>query len=205
MSNQRKYCEPSIARVYAERVRGEEQIKCPPPISSDTHCVHTRASKCYQDTDPVLSTRLRAIIQSKYGIDLQTDLWMVHKRARICGVEFTSGESIVGVKRACEKMLRCGSVITLVKGGRSLYAWVIKFMSFDSIHLAHVRWLPVPEYPYNTPVIVKLRHGGPMVDLPCAVSLTDIDPSQIAILHEGLDMFVIRFTGIDTMPAVRAT
>ena len=199
MSNQRKYCEPSIARVYAERVRGEEQIKCPPPISLDTRCKHTRGSKCYQDTDPMLSTRLRAIIQSKYGIDLQTDLWMVHKKARICGVEFTSGEPIVGVKRAGEKMLRCGSVITLVKGGRSLYAWVIKFMSFDSIHLAHVRWLPVPEYPYNTPVIVKLRQGGPLTDFPCTVSLTDIDPSRVAILHEGLDMFVIRFTGIDTM------
>jgi len=202
MSNQRKYCEPSIARVYSERVRGEEQIRCPPPISLDTRCVHKRACKRYQDTDPVLSLRLRSIMRAKYGRDMQMDLWMVHKRARIGGGEFTSGESIRGVKRVSEKMLRCGSVITLVTGGRSLYAWVIKFMSFDSIHLAHVRWLPVPEYPYETPVIVKLRDRGPMPGLPCTVNLTDIDPSQVAILHEGLDMFVIRFSGIDTMPAV---
>ena len=107
-----------------------------------------------------------------------------------------------GVKKVSEKMLRCGSVITLVAGGRSLYAWVIKFMSFDAIHLAHVRWLPVPEYPYDTPVIVVLRDHGPMPGLPCTVNLIDIDPTQVAILHEGLDMFVIRFSGIDTKPVV---
>ena len=202
MSNQRKYCEPSIARVYAERVSGEEQICCPPPISLDTRCVHTRTSKRYEDTDRVLSSRLRRIMRSKYGrdLDLKMDLWVVHKRARIGGVDFTSGESIRGVKKVSEKMLRCGSVITLITGGRSLYAWVIKFMSFDSIHLAHVRWLPVPEYPYGTPVIVVLRDSGVMPGLPCTVDLTDIDPSQVAILHEGLDMFVMRFSGIDTIP-----
>lgn len=199
MSNQRKHCEPSIARVYSERVRGEEQICSPPPISLDTLCVSTRISKRYRDTDNVLSARLRHIMTTP---NLALNLWMIHKSAKIGGVEFTSGESIKGVKKSSEKMLRCGSVITLVTGGRSLYAWVIKFMSFHSIHLAHVRWLPVPEYPYGTPVIVALRHRGPIPVLPCTVNLTDIDPSQIAIVHEGLDMFPIRFSGIDTMPTV---
>ena len=202
MANQRKHCEPSIARVYSERVRGEDPIRSPPPISLDTCCVHIRYSKRYENTDHVLSARLRVVMRSKYGIDLPTDLWWVHKRAKICGVRFTSGESIRGVKRASEKMLRCGSVITLVKGGRSLYAWVHKFMSYDTIHLAHVRWLPVPEYPYDSPMIVVLKARGRIPDLSCTVDLTDIDPTQVAILHEGLDMFVMRFSGIDTMPAV---
>ena len=200
MSNQRKYCEPSIARVYSERVRGEGPIRCPPPISLETRCVHKRHSKRYRDNDPVLSAHLTDIMRSKYGLELQSDLWMVHKRAKIGSVEFTSGEAMRGVKKRSEKMLRCGSVITLVTGGRSLYAWVIKFMSFDSINLAYVRWLPVPEYPYGTPMIVKLRGRGPVPGLLITVDLTDIDPSQVVILHEGIDMFVIRFTGIDTIP-----
>ena len=98
------------------------------------------------------------------------------------------------------KMLRCGSVITLVSGGRSLYAWVIRFLSFDKIHLAHVRWLPIPTYPCGSPVIVTLRNRGRIPRLSSTVDLTDIDPSRVAILNENTFKYVMRFTGIDTMP-----
>ena len=201
MSNNRRYCEPSIARVYAEHARGTDCITCPPPISLETRCVHNHTSKPYTDSDPLLTQQLKERMRMKYrtaGLDVR--LWVVHKIAKIGGVLFTAGESIEGVKRSnADKMLRCGSVITLVLGGRSLYAWVIRFLSFDSIHLAHVRWLPIPEYPCGTPVIVTLRNGGRIPRLPSTLDLTDIDPSRIAILNEDTFKYVMRLTGIDTM------
>ena len=170
MSNNRRYCEPSIARVYAEHVRGASNICRPPPVSLDTRCVHNQACKRYTDSDPLLSPQLMARMTREYRTDnLDVRLWVVHRSAKIGGVLFTAGESIEGVKRSSDdKMLRCGSVITLVSGGRSLYAWVIRFLSFDKIHLAHVRWLPIPIYPCGSPVIITLRNRGriPRLHLP---------------------------------------
>ena len=202
MSNNRRYCESSIARVYAERVRGADCISRPPPISLETRCVRTHACKRYTDSDPLLSPQLRARMRMEYRTDaLDTRLWVVHKFAKIGGALFTAGEPIEGVKRSSDdKMLRCGSVITLVSGGRSLYAWVIRFLSFDKMHLAHVRWLPIPEYPCGTPVIVTLRNGGRTPRLPSTLDLTDIDPSRVAILSEDTFKYVMRLTGIDTIP-----
>lgn len=200
MCNNKKYCEPSIARVYAESVAKAARIYRPPPVSLETRCISTKLCKHYDDIDPRLTVQLRSTMQSKYHLDLDVSLWMVHKRAKICGVEFTSGESLEGVKRtACDKMLRCGSVITLVVGGRSLYAWVIRFLSFDTIHLAHVMWLPIPEYPYDNPVLVVLRTGARKPDMPCIVELKDIDPSQVAFLRSDTHMYPMRLTGLDTM------
>ena len=201
MSNNQKYCEPSIARVYSENVRGASPISRPPPFSLETRCVSTHACKQYDDSDPLLSSELETHMRDHYKIVLGTRLWVVHKRAKVCGVLFTSGESIKGVKRCpSDKMLRCGSIITLVKGGRSLYAWVIKFLSFDRIHLAHVRWLPIPEYPCGNPIVVLLRTGGRLPNRSCTVDLTDIDPSRVAILHENRHCsYPMRLTGIDTM------
>ena len=107
---------------------------------------------------------------------------------------------MTGVKRLNEKMLRCGSVITLVRGCRSLYAWVIQFLSFDRIHVAHVRWLPEPEYPTGTPVLVRLNRGRPPPPEPCIVPLEDIEPSPVAMLHEGTYIYMMRMSGINTMP-----
>ena len=157
MSNNQRYCEPSIARVYAEHVRGATRISCPPPISLETRCINNQACKRYTDSDPLLTQQLKARMRMEYRTDgLDVGLWVVYKSAKIGGVLFTSGESIEGVKRSSDdKMLRCGSVITLVLGGRSLYAWVIRFLSFDRIHLAHVRWLPIPEYPLALPLLLR--------------------------------------------------
>ena len=144
MSKNQRHVEPSIARVYSENTRGAASISRPPPISLDTRCVHTHTCKHYDNSDPALTLQLSVKMRSRYRTDLDTRLWVVHKRAKICGVPFTCNESIRGVKRSGEdKMLRCGSVITLVKGGRSLYAWVIRFLSFDTINLAHVSTVKV--------------------------------------------------------------
>ena len=148
----------------------------------------------------MLTLELNRHTRLHYNTIIDNSLWEVHKRAYICGVEFTAGESIRGVKRSSDdKMLRCGSIITLVSGGRSLYVWVIKFLSFDKIHLAHVRWLPIPEYPSDCPVVVLLRNNGPKPRLPCTVDLIDIDPSQVAILHENTCSYTMRLTGFDTI------
>ena len=202
MSNNQRYCEPSIARVYAEHVQGTNRISRPPPVSLETRCVDTRACKRYTNSDPLLTQQLSDRMRMEYMTDaLDTCLWVVHKRAKIGGVLFTAGEPIEGVKRSSDdKMLRCGSVITLVSGGRSLYAWVISFLSFDKIHLAHVRWLPFPEYPCGTPVVVTLPNDGRIPRLPCTVDLIDIDPSRVAILSEHTFKYVMRLAGIDTMP-----
>ena len=155
MSNNQKYCEPSIARVYSENVRGAQPISRPPPFSLETGCVSTHACKQYDDSDPLLSSELETHMRDHYKTVLDMRLWVVHKRAKVCGVSFTSGESITGVKRSpSDKMLRCGSIITLVKGGRSLCVWVIRFLSFDKIHVVHVtgRWLQIPELPCGNPV-----------------------------------------------------
>ena len=204
MATQRKHCEASIARVYSEHVRGTPLVSSLPPISLETCCVHTKIKeKHYADTDPVVSRCLAQMVSDEYnGAQVNATLWTIHKRAKICGIRFTSGNPLSGARRRNEKMNRCASVITLVRGGRSLYAWVIRFMHFDRLHIAHVSWLPVPDYPTGTPVVVRLVRDNPKPDLPCIVSLSDIDPSNVTILNEATCMYMIRMNGIDTMPSM---
>ena len=203
MAKQRKHCEASIARVYSEYLRSTEPVYSPPPISLDTRCIDSHRSKMYVDTNTYVSGLLKRLTSQEYnGAEVDVTLWTVHIRAKICGVEFASGQPMTGVRRLNEKMNRCGSVVTLVRGGRSVYAWVIRFLSFDRIHVAHVRWLSVPEYPTGTPMLVRLNKSRPRPppNEPCVVPLIDIDPSRVAILHEGMHMYMMRMSGIDKIP-----
>ena len=204
MAKQRKHCEASIARVYSEHVRSTPLICSPPPISLETCCIQTKTKdKYYTDTDPVVSRCLREMVSDEYnGAQVNVCLWTIHKRAQVCGIKFTSDNPLSGVRRRNEKMKRCGSVITLVRGGRSLYAWVIRFMHFDKLHVAHVSWLPVPDYPTGTPVVVRLVRDGPKPDENCIISLTDIDPTSVALLNEERCMYMMRMKGIDTMSRI---
>ena len=203
MAKQRKHCEESIARVYSEYLRATKPVYSPPPISLDTCCIESKTSKPYVHTDTRVSCLLARLTSREYnGCEVDVGLWTVHKRAKICGVEFTSGQPTRGVRRLHEKMLRCGSVITLVRGDRSLYAWVIRFLSFDKIHVAHVRWLSEPEYPTRTPVFARLHTGRPPALEPCIVPLEDIEPSQVAMLHVGTYIYMLRMSGINTMPPI---
>ena len=200
MSKQKQYCEASIARVYSEHGRGSQVILRPPPVELDTRCIETKRSKQYSDTDARVSALLQTIIREEYnGIDVDVELWRVHKRAQIGGVDFTSSEDIKGVRKGGEHMKRCGSVITLVRGGRSLYAWVICFMSYDRIHVAHVEWLPIPDYPTGSPVVVRLTRGDPTPLEPCVMSLLDIEPSRICVIHERTCMYMVHLSGVSTM------
>ena len=186
--------------MYSETLCAAEPICSPPPISLDTRCLDCRYSKPYVDRYIGVSHLLHRFTSQEYpGVEVDTSWWTVHTRAMIGGVEFTSGQPMTGVRKKNEKMNRCGSVVTLVRGGRSLYAWVIRFLSFDKIHVAHVRWLPVPEYPTGNPLLVRLDRGRPSPNEPCLVSLIDIDPSRVTILHEDTCMYMMRMNGINTM------
>ena len=201
MAKQRKHCEASIARVYSEHVQTAPLFKRPPPISLLTCCTETRNDKHYINTSPVVSARLNRLIADEYnGAHVDLNLWTIHKRVTIGGTRFTAGNSIRGVKRRNEKMNRCGSVVTILSGGRSLYAWVIRFLRYDRLHVAHVSWLPTPDYPTGSPMIVRLMRDGPKPRLPCIVPLIDIDPTHVVVLHEQTCMYMMRLNGIDTMP-----
>ena len=175
MAKQRKYCEASIARVYSEHVLGTPLVVSPPPVSLETHCIRAKTTdKNYTDTMPEVSRCLREMVADEYnGAQVDVGIWTVHKRAKISGVDFIAGRSLRGFRRSGEKMKRCGSVITLVRGGRSLYGRVIQFMNYDRLHVAHVSWLPVPDYPTGTPVVVRLMRDSPKPDEDCIVSLHD--------------------------------
>ena len=201
MVKQRKHCETSIARVYSEYLRAYKHIHPPRPINLDTCCIVSKKSIPYDDTSFSVSTMLTRLTSREYnGHEVNVRLWTVHKRAQVCGVQFTSGQPMTGLKSVNEKMLRCGSVITLVRGVRSLYAWVIRFLSFDRIHVAHVKWLPEPEYPTGTPVFVRVKRDLPPPNETCIVPLIDIEPSQVVILQEDTYLYMMRSTGINTMP-----
>ena len=137
MVKQRKHCEASIARVYSEHVRSTPLICSPPPISLETCCIQTKTKdKYYTDTDPVVSRCLREMVSDEYnGAQVNVCLWTIHKRAQVCGIKFTSDNPLSGVRRRNEKMKRCGSVITLVRG-------VDHYMSglFDSCTLINYMW-----------------------------------------------------------------
>ena len=205
MAKQRKHCEASIARVYSEHVHASPLVTSPPPFSLGTCCTHTKTrAKHYTDTDRLVSRCLRRILTAEYHVArLNLCLWTVHKRAKIGDMEFVAGNPLSGVRRRNEKMLRCSSVITLVRGGRSLYAWVKRFMHFDRLHVAHVSWLPLPDYPTGSPVVVRLVRDNPKPNEDCIVSLIDIDPTHVTILHEDTCMYMLRMNGIDTMPRIR--
>ena len=191
----------SIARVYSEYVRAGKPIHEPRPISLDTCCVDSKSSKSYVPTNVDVNSLLNRLVSREYnGVEIDVRLWTVHARAQVSGVEFTSGQPMTGVRRLHEKMLRCGSVITLVRDSRSLYVWVIRFLSFDRFHVAHVRWLPEPEYPSGNPLLCRLNTGLPPPPEPCIVPLVDIDPSSVTLLHEDTHVYVIRMNGINTIP-----
>ena len=204
MAKQRKHCEASIARVYSDHLQVTPLVKSPPPVSLETCCVYTKTKiKHYTDTDPLLSTCLRRMVRNEYsGARSDVCLWTIHQRAKIGGTHFVAGNPLTGVRRRNEKMKRCASVITLVRGGRSLYAWVIQFMHFDRLHVAHVSWLPIPDYPTGTPVVVRLVRDNPKPNEGCIIPLIDIHPTNVSILHEDTCMYMMRMHGVDTMPRI---
>ena len=128
MAKQRNHCEESIARVYSEYFSITRPLHFLPAITLDTRCFDSYRTKTYDDSITYVSGLLKRLTSQEYnGAEVDVRLWTVYIRSKICGVEFTSGQPMTGVRKLNEKMNRCGSVVTLVRGGRSLYAWVIRF------------------------------------------------------------------------------
>ena len=84
-----------------------------------------------------------------------------YRKAVICGVEFTAGECIRGSGRS----KRCGSIITCVINGQSVYGKVVKFFSSACNHnngmYAYIEWMNVPDYPMvGIPIVVRVRDNA---------------------------------------------
>ena len=100
MAKQRKHCEASIARVYSEYLRATKPVQSPPPVSLDTRCIDSHRSKTYDDSNAYVSGLLKRLTSQEYnGADVDVRLWTTHIRVEICGVEFTSGQPMTGVRK----------------------------------------------------------------------------------------------------------
>ena len=125
-----------------------------------------------------------------------------YTRANICGVEFTSGERIDGGRSG-----RCGSLVTCVIHGQSVYGRVIHFVkrlcdSNTNNLFAYIEWFPVPEYPMDgTPLIVKVGDNAPPNIIPPLISIFDIDPSRIINERDDNELcyYMCRIEGLDTV------
>ena len=125
-----------------------------------------------------------------------------HSTAVICGKRFTAGEFL-----RCGK--RCGSVVTRVVGGRSIYGLVKHFIRLrcDCIQrfdFGLITWFPHPVYPDNDPLTVRINLGGININNINNVNVTTlncIQPSRVAVsIDETQDcIYPIRLEGLDTM------
>ena len=102
---------------------------------------------------------------------------------------------------------RCGSVITCVLAGRSVYARVNKFFTVDDDDCegyASVTWFGAPEYPLDSPLVVRCREEDPerLVDAyGCIIRITQIDPSQVMVERDENTGYcwMMRDSGYDTV------
>ena len=121
-----------------------------------------------------------------------------YKIAHILGKHFRAGEW---------GAYRCGSVVTCVFEGRSLYARVDRFLKVDGNDaegFASVTWFGVPEYPFTIPLVVKCSEAQPqeLVDqFGCIIPITQIDPSPVMVERSSdrVSCFMMRDNGFDTV------
>ena len=98
---------------------------------------------------------------------------------------------------------RCGSVITCVMNGRSLYARVEKFMRVDGDPCpgyASVHWFIEPTYVNRLCPQVTLDGDDVKTEVGVnLVRITQIDPSKVSVEHAVDSFFMIRDSGYDTL------
>jgi len=123
----------------------------------------------------------------------------VYKIGFILGKHFRSGD---WGKR---DHLRCGSVVTCVVNGRSLYARVVRFLKSTvdgdlCPGYASVRWFSAPTY--DNCLCPRVTLNGENIEREVGtnvVRITQIDPSQVAVERVGDGSFcMIRDSGYDT-------
>jgi len=154
----------------------------------------TELPDCFHDS-------IQTLLQCGCRVDHST----VHQHnvGKIGGKRFTSGE-VLRVRR------RCGSVVTMVSGGKSVYGLIKKFYRIycecsSFIDFVIVTWFPHPHYPDRDPLTVEIDIRGLDVNnitRICVVPLHHIQPSRIAVEMntEHNKMFMLRMDGIDTNP-----
>jgi len=133
------------------------------------------------------------------GVNVQDHLSISEfKVAHILGKHFRAGEW---------GSYRCGSVVTCVVKGRSLYARVERFLKVDEDDCdgyASVTWFGIPEYPLELPLVVKCHEEQPeelVSELGCIIRITAIDPSQVMVERsiDRVHCFMMRDSGFDTI------
>ena len=141
------------------------------------------------------------VVTHESGVRPNLHQFRTYKRAKIGGRRFTANEPLSGVRRTTEKMFRCGSVFTMISKGRSIYGYIHRFVSCDQVDMVEVNWLPIPEYPMGTPIVVRLGFYNNRPVEPPVVLLNDIDPSPVSMLHDHDNncVYVMRMNGIDTV------
>ena len=117
---------------------------------------------------------------------------------QILGKQFRAGEWNNGSSR-------CGSVVTCVVNGRSLYARVVRFLKSDVSGdsypgYASVRWFSEPTY--DNPLCPKVTLDGADIEREVGgnvLRITQIDPSQVAVerVGDGSFYYMIRDSGYD--------
>lgn len=157
-------------------------------------CKHMRPGR---DVLAVIQTNLRCGCQSNHCHCYE------YTSALIGGKRFNAGENLrIGS--------RCGSVVTMVNNGRSVYGLVKRFFRVVCpCTVAHdfaiVTWFPFPDYPDGTPLYVRIVMNGmnmnTLTEL-TVVPLYRIQPSRIGVeIDRNNDcMIMLRIEGIDTMP-----
>ena len=124
----------------------------------------------------------------------------VHLIAKILGKQFRAGEW-----GKWDTSPRCGSVVTCVVNGRSLYARVLRFLKSDVAGdscpgYASVRWFSEPTY--DNCLSPKVTLEGQDIEREVGtnvVKITQIDPSQVSVERVGDGSFyMMRDSGYDT-------
>ena len=128
-----------------------------------------------------------------------------HLTAVVGGKRFTADESLCKGKR-------CGSVVTRVMGGQSVYGLVKKFVRvlcncMRRWDFGFITWFPHPVYPDSDPLTVVIEMGDMDVnnlDRVCVTSLNSLQPARVSVLIDSANnsMKMMRIDGLDTMPVL---
>ena len=125
----------------------------------------------------------------------------VYKIAKILGKQFKAGEW-----GKWDTMPRCGSVVTCVINGRSLYARVLRFLKSDVAGdscpgYASVRWFSEPTY--DNCLCPKVTLDGADIEREVGVNVVRIKQSQVSVERVGDGSFyMIRDSGVPVVKQI---
>ena len=201
-----------VKNLVRDMFRAEVNLAKGVTIDSAVHFYYLqKEGACYSlFSDPVHACFLRSEFDVEVTGDEMKDLQHLGCPVRYCsdvrgfriamilGKHFRAGEWGEG------NNIRCGSVVTCVINGRSLYARVLKFLKVDGdIYpgYASVRWFSAPTY--VNPLCPVVALDGSDIEREVGVNvlrITEIEPCQISVERSvGGDMFyMIRDAGYDT-------